>query len=111
MFENSGDMFDEYDDNNDNNENIISYIDACHNIARAQKLNSAKLDTIVIDSASTIDVIGDKTILHDIHDAPSPLKEKNDWWTNFYQETVIYGGLPTTSMVSSSWRGQYSVPE
>ena len=69
-------MFDKYNGNNNNNENVISYIDACHNITRAQKLNSDKSDTIILDSASTVDVIGDKTILRDIHNTLSPSKVK-----------------------------------
>ena len=74
--DNDGDMFDDYYGNNDSNNNVIDYTNQCHNITRAQKLNSDKSNTLIIDSASTIDVIGDKTILHDIHDAPSPLKVK-----------------------------------
>ena len=94
LIENDGDMFDDYDGNNNNNQNVGPYIDTCHNIARAQKLNSDKSNTIIIDSASTVDVIGDKNILHDIHDALLPLKVKTIGAYTFIKKQSYMGDYP-----------------
>ena len=94
LYENSGDMFEDYDGDNDNNENVTHYIDHCHNIARAQKLNSDKLNTIILDSASTVDVIADKTILHDIHDTLSPLKVKTIVGHTHIKKMAYMGDYP-----------------
>ena len=55
-----------------NNANVNNYSD-CHNISPAQRLKLTR-STLIIDSASSVDIIGDESLIHDVHDAPKPLK-------------------------------------
>ena len=48
----------------------------CHNIARAQHLNTDKSNTIIIDGGSSIGIVADKRSVPIIHKAPPPLKVK-----------------------------------
>ena len=63
----------EHDDNDTSNE-VNHYSNVLYNIRRAQRLNINNNSTLIIDSASTVDIIGDINMVHDIHHAPQPLR-------------------------------------
>lgn len=60
------------DDNDDNTDNT-HYSDVCCTIRQDQHLKINKHNTLIIDIGSTLDIIGDKEMVHGIHDTTHPL--------------------------------------
>ena len=67
----------ELDSNNETNYNSAHYFSLSsqlYNIINAQHLQQNMFGTIIIDSASTSDIVANKRILHDIHNVKNPLR-------------------------------------
>ena len=80
--------------NNDTNIDINHYSNVCYNITRAQSLNVNKSNTLIIDSGSTADIIGDRNMVHDVHHAPQPLRVRTVNGTTTISKKAYLGDYP-----------------
>ena len=83
-------------DDNDTSIEVNHYSNVCYNIRRAQRLNINKNNTLIIDSASTVDIIGDKNMVHDIHHAPQPLQFRTVNGSTTISKKAYLGDYPST---------------
>ena len=70
-YDNKGIFENDYSDN-ENNLTFNLYSLYCHNITSAQRLNLTN-SSLIIHSASSVNIIDDENMVYNIHDAPHPL--------------------------------------